>query len=252
MKAVESYIKQKLSERGALHFTLIDPDKSGPREAAKIALEAVEGGTTAILVGGSIGVSESLLDEAVKELKKAVRIPVILFPGNITNISRYADAILFMSLLNSENTYFITGAQALGAPIVRRYGLEAIPLGYIIVGEGGAAGYIGQARSIPIDRGEVAALYALAAEYMGMRFIYLERGSGAREPIPQEMIRLVKKYVDIPLIVGGGIRSGDDAAKVVEAGADIIVTGTVAEEGDVKRKIKEIVSSIGLGVAHRS
>jgi len=247
---VERYLREKLLTDGAIHITLIDPDKS--RDNAKhLALEAEKAGTSAIMVGGSIGISEKILDETVLSIKEAVSIPIILFPGNITGISKYADAIWFMSLLNSANTYYIIDAQALGAVIVKKYGLEAIPMGYLIVGEGGAAGYIGHARVIPYDRPEIAAIYALAGELLGMRFIYLEAGSGAKMPIPPQMIRFVKKAISVPLIVGGGIRSENQAKKAVEAGADIIVTGTIIETGNVQEKVEKIVNGIKEAVRER-
>jgi phosphoglycerol geranylgeranyltransferase len=139
---------------------------------------------------------------------------------------------------------FITGFQALGAPIVKRYNLEAIPLGYIIVGEGSTAAYVGQAHAIPLKKPEVAVLYALAAQYMGMRFVYLEAGSGAEQPVPPEMIHLVVSTVSIPVIVGGGIRTPEQAATAAKAGASIIVTGTIGEEDRSGKSVRSIIESI--------
>jgi phosphoglycerol geranylgeranyltransferase len=196
------------------------------------------------MIGGSTLVSVRHLDAVVKGVKHAVDIPVILFPNNITSISRHADAIWFMSLLNSVDPYFIIGAQVLGAPLVKRYSLEPIPLGYIIVGEGGAAGIIGKAVPIPYNKPELAVAHALAGQYLGMRFIYLEAGSGAKKPVPQEMIRNVKNYIDVPLIIGGGIKSKEQALAAASSGADIIVTGNVIENGQVSDKVAEIVEGI--------
>ncbi|RJS86539.1 geranylgeranylglyceryl/heptaprenylglyceryl phosphate synthase, partial [Candidatus Bathyarchaeota archaeon] len=170
---------------------------------------------------------------------------VILFPNNVSGVSRYADAIWFMSLLNSSNTYYLIDVQALTARMIKQYEIEPIPMGYIIVGEGGAAGYIGQARPIPYDHPEIAVGYSLAGELLGMHFIYLEAGSGAKRPVPPEMVSLVKRHLSIPLIVGGGIRDGVSARRIAESGADIIVTGTLVEETDsVRERIAEIVSQI--------
>ncbi|MCD6235973.1 MAG: phosphoglycerol geranylgeranyltransferase, partial [Thaumarchaeota archaeon] len=146
------------------------------------------------------------------------------------SITKYADAIWFMSLLNSVDHYFIIGAQSQGAVLVKRYGLEAIPLGYIIFGGDTAVAAMGRALPLPMNHGEVAACYALAAQYLGMRFVYLEAGSGAEKPLPPSTIKAVREAVEIPLIVGGGIRSVGDVDRVLGAGADIIVTGTVAEK----------------------
>jgi len=247
MKAgkVERYLLERIESEGAIHITLIDPEKSSPEEAVGIASAAERGGSSAIMVGGSTLVSTEDLDRAIIRVKEEVGLPVILFPNNVSAISRYADAIWFMSLLNSTNTYYLVDAQMLGAPLVKRYGLEAIPMGYIILGEGGVVGFVGHARPISYDHPELAAAYALAAQYLGMRFVYLEAGSGVRSPIPPSVVRAVKRVVDIPVIVGGGIRSGDDAKMLVEAGADVIVTGTLAEEGGVvEEKINKIVRKI--------
>ena len=162
----------------------------------------------------------------------------------MTGISRYADAIWFMSLLNSADPYFLMGAQVLGAPLIKKYRLEPIPLGYIIVGDGGTAGVVGKAVPVPYNKPELVVAHALAGQYLGMRFIYLEAGSGARRPVPPEMIRLVKSYIDVPLIVGGGIKSRSQALAAASAGADIIVTGNVIENAEVKSKVAEIVEGI--------
>ena len=241
---VERYLLDKIQKDGAIHITLIDPDKVSPQSASHTAQEAEACETAAVMVGGSTFVSTSDLDETVKAIKKAVNIPVILFPNNITGISKHADAIWFMSLLNSLDPYFIMGAQVLGAPLIKKYGLEAIPLGYIVVGEGAAVGVIGRAVPIPYEKPELAGAHALAAQYLGMRFVYLEAGSGAKQPVPSEMIRMVKSTIEVPLIVGGGIKTGEQVKDVVGAGAEVIVTGNVTEESTVKEKVKELVKNI--------
>jgi phosphoglycerol geranylgeranyltransferase len=243
--SVERYLLNKIRLDGAIHLTLLDPEKFSSEAAAKTACEVESCGTAAIMVGGSTIASTSHLDAVVKAIKEAVKIPVILFPNNLTGISRYADAIWFMSLLNSADPYFITGAQVLGAPIIKKFGLETIPLGYVIIGEGGAVGVVGRACPIPHDKPELAVAHALAAQYFGMRFVYLEGGSGAKQPVPTTMIQMVKENVDIPLIVGGGIRTSEQAKNAVKAGADIIVTGTITEEkGDLKRRIRALVTAV--------
>jgi len=231
---VEECLRRKAEEH-TLHFTLIDPDKTTPREASELAVRMAECGTDAILVGGSIGVSQADVDNVIKSIKNSVKLPVIIFPGNVSGISRYADAILFMSLLNSLDPYYIIGAQVLGSLIVRKFKLEAIPTAYIIIGEGGAAGHVGRAYGIPPEKPEIAATYALAASMLGMRFVYFERGSGASDTVKPETVELTKRIInDIFLIVGGGIRSEDRASKLASAGADAIVTGTIVEEDPEK------------------
>lgn len=242
--AVERYLLDRIKSEGAIHITLIDPEKVTPPQASTIAQKANLSGTSAIMIGGSTFVSTKHLDYVVKAVKRTIKIPVILFPNNVTSISRYADAIWFMSLINSVDPYFLMGAQILGAPLIKRYGLEPIPMGYIIVGEGGTAGIVGKAVPIPYDKPELAVAHALAGQYLGMRFIYLEAGSGAKKPVPQKMVRAVRHYIDVPLIVGGGIRSRAQALKIASAGANIIVTGNVVENGQVRDKVSKIVEGI--------
>jgi phosphoglycerol geranylgeranyltransferase len=241
---IEKYLLDKIKSEDAIHMTLIDPEKMTASQASRMARKAKLSGTSAIMIGGSTFVSGAHLDKIVKAVKRTVKIPAILFPNNVTGISRYADAIWFMSLLNSVDPYFLMGAQVLGAPLIKRYHLEPIPLGYVIVGEGGTAGVVGKAASIPYNKPELAAAHALAGQYLGMRFIYLEGGSGVKKPVPPEMIRLVKRCVSVPLIVGGGIRSREQALAAASAGADIIVTGNVIENAEAEEKVSEIIGSI--------
>ncbi|MEM2118457.1 MAG: geranylgeranylglyceryl/heptaprenylglyceryl phosphate synthase [Candidatus Bathyarchaeia archaeon] len=244
---VEKYLLEKIESEGSIHMTLIDPEKVTPPQASRIAAKANLSGTSAIMIGGSTFTSSTHLDHVVKAVKRTVKIPVILFPNNVTGITRYADAIWFMSLLNSVDPYFLMGAQVLGAPLVKKHRLEPIPMGYIIVGEGGTAGIVGRAVPVPYNKPELAAAHALAGQYLGMRFIYLEAGSGAKKPVPPEMIHAVKHYIAVPLIVGGGIRSRSQALAAASAGADIIVTGNVVENNEVKQKVSEIVEGIRQG-----
>lgn len=241
---VEKILLEQIESEGSIHMTLIDPEKVTPPQASRIANKAYSSGTSAIMIGGSTFVSVTHLDSVVRMIKRTVDVPAILFPNNVTGISRYADAIWFMSLLNSVDPYFLIGAQILGAPLVKKYNLEPIPMGYIIVGEGGTAGVVGRAVAVPYAKPELAAAHALAGQYLGMHFIYLEAGSGAKNPVPQEMIRLVKNYIDVPLIVGGGIRARGQALSAASAGANIIVTGNVVENNGVRRKVSEIIEGL--------
>ena len=241
---VEKYLLEKIKAEGSIHITLIDPEKVTVQQALKISENSKASGTAAIMIGGSTFVSQTHLDDILKAIREAVEIPTILFPNNITGISRHADAIWFMSLLNSVDPYFLVGVQILGAPLVKKYGLEPISMGYIIVGEGGTAGIVGKAIPVPYNKPELAAAHALAAQYLGMRFIYLEGGSGAKDPVPPEMIRTVKSLVEATLIVGGGIKTKEQALAAASAGADIIVTGNVVESAGSERKVAEIISGI--------
>ncbi len=240
---VENYINETLKDH-KLHITLIDPDEQTPDEAVIMAQEAKKAGTDALLIGGSI-TDQDELNQTVKALKENVDLPVILFPGNVTGVSKYADAVLFMSLLNSNNPYWLMGAQALAAPSVKKMGLETIPMGYLIVEPGGTVGWVGDAKPIPRNKSDLAVAYSLAAEFLGMKVIYLEAGSGADSHVPLDFIMKVKKLTNLILIVGGGIRTAADAKEVRDAGADIIITGTVVEETeDTYKKIKELTDVI--------
>jgi len=241
---VETYLLEKIKTEGAIHMTLVDPEKMTPSQASQVAENSKINGTSAIMIGGSTFVSQSHLDDVIKAIKQIVEIPIILFPNNITGISRYADAIWFMSLLNSVDPYFLIGAQILAAPLIKKYDLEPISMGYIIVGEGGTAGIVGKAIPVPYNKPDLTAAHALAGQYLGMHFIYLEGGSGAKNPVPPEMIQMVKKVIGIPLIVGGGIRTREQALTASSAGADIIVTGNIIETTGGKQKVSEIIDGV--------
>jgi phosphoglycerol geranylgeranyltransferase len=245
--SVEKYLLEKIKLESTIHVTLIDPEEVTPSQASRIASNARTSQTSAVMVGGSTFSSVTHLEAVVKAIKRTVDIPVILFPSNVTGISRHADAIWFMSLLNSVDPYFLMGAQILGAPLVKRHRIEPISMGYIIVGEGGTAGIVGRAVPIPYNKPELAVAHALAGQYLGMHFVYLEAGSGARNPVPQHMIRVVKNEISVPLIVGGGIRSGQQALDAASAGADVIVTGNLVEKSETRRRVSEIVHRIRNG-----
>jgi phosphoglycerol geranylgeranyltransferase len=223
---------------------LIDPDNFDKRRATLVAKTVEKMGFHCIFIGGSTLGDQSHLDEIVSAVKHGVTCPVILFPGNITGISRHADAILFSSLLNSTNTYFIIGAQALGAVQVNRYHLEAIPMGYLVFGDESTTSFIGQVRPIPYAKPEVAVMYALAAQYLGMRALYLEAGSGSDHPMPVEVVRAVRKHFEGLLIVGGGITAPQTATRLAEAGADLLVIGNLLETKDFKSRLLPITRAL--------
>ncbi len=241
---VETNLKLQLKKKSALLFVLIDSEVSNTNSAAKLAKEVEKLGASAILVGGSSATDQIEMAELVKNLKKAIRIPIILFPGNITGVVPHADAILFSSLMNSENPYFISQAQALGAPNVKKFGLEPLPTAYLVIGEGTSAWFVGSARGIPFDKPKIAAAYSLAAQFFGMRFVYLEAGSGAASNVKPEMVREVRKAFDGILIVGGGIKDPKTAKNLVKAGADVLVIGTLLEKKGSLKRLAEISKSI--------
>lgn len=244
MQSTESYLLALKKKKGTLLFVLIDSENSVGKSASMLAKEAEKNGASAIFVGGSSATDQLTMTETVNNIKKTVKIPVILFPGNVTGVVPGADAILFSSLLNSNNPYFISQAQALGAPTVLKYGLEPLPTAYIIIGEGTTVWHVGSVRTIPFDKPNLAAMYALSAQFFGMRFVYLEAGSGAKSNVTPEMVAAVRKIFKGFLIVGGGIRNTRTAEEIAKAGADAIVIGTFVEKGGSFRTISDIVKTI--------
>jgi len=235
----------KMSNKKKLHFSLLDPDKQKPEVAGSIAKTAEKAGSSAIMVGGSTLLSQDQVDETVKAIKKNSKLPVILFPSGAKFLSKYADAVFFMSLLNSRNLGYVIREHVKGAPFVKYSGIEPISMGYVIVEPGMTAGKVGEVDLVKKDDIESAIGYGLAAQYLGMDFFYLEAGSGAPEPISNKMIKSVKENISIPLLVGGGIRSPKVAKEKVKAGADIIVTGTkLEEEKNLEGALSKIIKSI--------
>jgi phosphoglycerol geranylgeranyltransferase len=231
-------------KKGTLIAALIDPEDFSIESASALAQKVQKLGASCIFIGGSTISDQSHLDEVVMGVKLHVTIPVLLFPGNITGISRHADAILFSSLLNSTNSYFLIGAQALGSIQVMKAKLEAIPMGYLVFGDHSTTGFVGQVRGIPLDKPSIAVMYAMAAHYLGMRSLYLEAGSGASETISPEVISTVRKYYPGLLIVGGGVTTPEAASKISKAGADIIVIGNLLEKDGFEPKLAAIVKAI--------
>ncbi len=241
---VETFLKSELKKKNALLFVLIDSEVSNLDSSKKLAQQVEKIGASAILVGGSSATDQMEMAEVVKGIKQKIKIPIILFPGNVTGVVPDADAILFSSLMNSENPYFITQAQALGAPSVLKFGLEPLPTAYLVIGEGTSAWFVGSARGIPFEKPKIAAAYALAAQFLGMRFVYLEAGSGAKSTITPEMVKTVRHVFKGFLIVGGGIKDPKTAKELVKAGADALVIGTFLEKGGSLKKLTEIAKTI--------
>ena len=241
---IESYLKSELKEKNTLLFVLIDSEVSNLETSNKLAKDVEKIGASAILVGGSSATNQIEMAQTVKGIKKDLNIPIILFPGNITGVVPDADAILFSSLMNSENPYFITQAQALAAPSVFKFGLEPLPTAYLIIGDGTSAWFVGAARGIPFQKPKIAAAYALAAQFLGMRFVYLEAGSGAKTNVTPEMVQTVRRVFNGFLIVGGGIKDVKTAQSLTKAGADALVIGTFLEKGGSVKKLQEIAKAI--------
>jgi len=245
MGTVFDYLLKVKKQKGAGYLVLIDPDKQDIESASTFASQSAEADVDAFLVGSSLLMSDRL-DPVVQSVKQVSGLPVIISPGASSHISRYADAILFLSLISGRNPEFLIGEHVKAAPIIKRYGIEAIPTGYMLI-EGGtctSVQFISATLPIPREKPDIAVAHSIAAEMLGMKFVYLECGSGSAMSVPNEMISAVKKQISLPLIVGGGIVKPEDAAEKVRAGADFIVTGNVHENNDDKNLMREFAKAI--------
>ncbi|MFQ5633552.1 MAG: geranylgeranylglyceryl/heptaprenylglyceryl phosphate synthase [bacterium] len=243
--SIYQYFQEIAREKGAGYFILIDPDKLEKHAILDLAAKASSGGADAILVGGSLLLSSGL-DDLIQAIKETASIPVVIFPGNIMQISRHADAILFLSLISGRNPNYLIGEQVRAAPIIRQYGIEPISTGYMLIESGRltSAEFMSNTRPIPRDKHDIAKATALAAEYLGMRLLYLEAGSGAAQPVSTDLIHSVARYSSLPIIAGGGIRTPEQARERIAAGASFIVTGNVLETSPNGKLIAEFASAI--------
>lgn len=211
---------------------LIDPDKTNRKAVIRLCELANEGGVSYFLWGGSL-VNETQAEYYLSLLRAHTQLPIILFPGSIYQLSAQADALLFLSMISGRNPELLIGQHVLAAPRIKRMQLEVIPTGYLYIDGGclSSVGYMSNTQPIPANKPEIARATALAGKYMGHKVIYLDAGSGAKQPVPQEMIEAVRSEIEeLPLIVGGGIRSQKQAAAALQAGADCIVVGNSLEE----------------------
>lgn len=239
-------LKKIIERRGAGFILLIDPDKVTLERAPNLVASAIEAGVDAFFVGGSFLMNENF-NEFVKQIKLcAGDHPVIIFPGSLYQISSHADALLFLSLISGRNPEHLIGNQVMAAPILWKLGLEAISCGYMLIESGRrtSAEFVSNSIPIPRNKPNIALAHALAAEFLGMKTIYLEGGSGAQDSIPSEIISSVSEVVEIPLLVGGGIRSPEAAQEKVTAGGDIIVVGNFFEKEGHHALMKEFADSI--------
>ena len=228
-----TYIKNTIKDKGAGYFILIDPDNLPIDQTEKFVKHCVKSGVDGFLVGGSLLINGDL-DKSIETIKQNCDLPVIIFPGSVSQLSSKADAVLFISLISGRNAEHLIGKHVLAAPLVKKFNLEAIPTGYMLIesGKTTTAEYVSESKPIPRDKPGIATATALAGEYLGMQLIYLEVGSGAENSVPNEMIEMVSGQVSVPVIVGGGIRTPEEARAKVKAGAKIVVTGNFFENED--------------------
>lgn len=223
---------QERKQGGRRSFAiLIDPDKVTTSSLDALLRLALQARVDYFFVGGSLVVGDGM-EQCIAQIRKASDIPVVLFPGSPSQVNKNADALLYLSLISGRNPELLIGQHVLSAPFVKRSGLEVIPTGYIVV-DGGApttVSYISNAAPLPADKPDIAICTAMAGELLGMKLIYMDAGSGARKPVSEEMIAGVSANIDIPLIVGGGIRTPEKAYDACKAGADIVVVGNAFEK----------------------
>lgn len=234
-----------LSEDKKQFVVLIDPDKYNTRQLIDLVGLAGKSMVSYLFVGGSL-LSDDNLDDTLKVIKDHCDIPVIIFPGDILQINSRADGILLLSLISGRNADLLIGKHVIAAPYLKKSGLEILPTGYMLIDSGRptTASYMSNSLPIPSDKDEIAVSTAMAGTMLGLKLIYMDGGSGAQNAIPLSMIEKVKKNIQVPLIVGGGIRTPEDASERFRAGADIIVVGNAIEtKNSLLQRIAEVVFS---------
>lgn len=245
MDSVYQYLLDVKAEKGAGYIVLIDPDKKNEGSLITQVHAANNAGVDALFVGGSL-MMDSRHNDRVAAIKKEANIPVIFFPGGVNQINSHYDAMLFMSLLSGRNPQYLIGEQVVAAPIVKDMGMEVIPTAYLLF-DGGAHStveVISGTKPLPLNRPDIAVAHALAAEFMGKKLIYLEAGSGAIKAISTDVVQKISSETNVPLIVGGGIKTPKAAQERVEAGASFIVTGTVLEDNGDSNLMKSFADAV--------
>lgn len=234
-----------ISAKGAAYLVLIDPDKISHEKLPVFVKHCEKSGVDGFLLGGSLMMNDHF-EDFIEKVKKNCSIPTIIFPGGVNQVSSRADAILYLSVVSGRNPEHLIGKHVLAAPFIKQAGIEPISTGYILVESGTVTTvqYVSGSQPIPRNKPEIAAATALAAEYLGMKLIYLEAGSGALQTVPNEMIKAVSGYCSAPLVVGGGIRTAAEAGEKVRCGAKIIVTGNFFEDENNWDQIKEFAEAV--------
>jgi phosphoglycerol geranylgeranyltransferase len=239
------YLLNTIETKGAAYLVLLDPDKLSEAKLIPFVRHCEKSGVDGFLIGGSLMISGDL-DSFVEKVKIETSLPAVIFPGSINQISPVADAILFLSVISGRNAEHLIGKHVTASPLIKRAKVEPISTGYVLVESGVTTTAVYMSGSFPVPRNkpEIAAATALAGEYLGMKFIYLEAGSGALESVPDEMVKAVSEECSIPIIVGGGIRNPQTARRKVDNGASIIVTGNFFENENNWDLIKDFASAI--------
>ena len=259
-----NYVLDRTS--GCRHITLIDPGKQSAEVATRRAIAAIESGSSMIFVGGSTDTPDEVVHETCKTIQDALelqifaasqdplgneskwRVPVVLFPGGAHALSPAADGITFMMLMNSRSRRFLISEQLRGAPYLEKFGVEPIPTGYVVFSPGGKVGEVGDVELIHEGQEETVHSYALTAKMFGFKILYLEAGSGASSQVDENSIKSARRVDELCIIVGGGIRTGEQASLAAKSGANWIVTGTLTEDAssidEMRQKVSEVVNAL--------
>ena len=242
---IYNHLLNIIKEKGAAYLILLDPDKLLEDKLAGFLKHCEKSGVDGLLIGGSLMVNGDF-ESFIEKVKINTNLPSIIFPGSITQISPFADAILFLSVVSGRNPEHLIGKHVLAAPSIKKSGIEPISTAYILVDSGATTTAVYMSGSLPVPRNkpEIAAATALASEYLGMKLIYLEAGSGADSTVPNEMVKAVSDQCSVPVIVGGGIRNPKTAREKVENGASIIVTGNFFENENNWDMIRDFASAV--------
>ncbi len=227
---------------------LLDPDKLDEKTLGNRIADINSFSVDYVFVGGSL-ISSQNMDYVLSELKEQTTVPKILFPGNGLHINTKADGILLLSLISGRNAEFLIGQHVISAPFLKGSGLDILPTGYILVdgGKQTTVSYISNTTPVPADKPDVAVATALAGEMLGLKYMYLDAGSGAKNHVSLEMVSAVKRNISCPLIVGGGIRTAGLVSELLSAGADVVVVGNAIEESpNFLREVAEVVKSYNL------
>ncbi|MCH7722409.1 MAG: geranylgeranylglyceryl/heptaprenylglyceryl phosphate synthase [Bacteroidetes bacterium] len=240
-----NHILNTIKSKGAAYLVLLDPDKLSFEKSESFLKHCASAGVDGFLIGGSLMLSGNF-EMMIEKVKANTNLPAIIFPGSIDQISPSADAILFLSVVSGRNADHLIGRHVIASPLIKRSGIEVISTAYTLIESGitSTAVYMSGSMPLPRNKPEIAAATALAAEYLGMKLIYLEAGSGADQPVPDEMIKAVADVCTVPVIVGGGIRSPFVAREKVDCGANIIVTGNYFEDENNWDMIQDFANAV--------